>query len=172
MGYKKRLLKVKAMFFDVDGVLSISHIPLFPDGERIRYVNTKDSYALNLAAKKGLFLFIITGGDSKVIQAHFSRIGFTEVYCDVVRKIEKLREVMLKYNLEANEILYMGDDIPDYEVMKVVGVPVCPADAVPEIKKISVYKTFKCGGLGCVREVVEHVLKAKGLWMSDDDAFS
>ena len=172
MRYKKRLYKIKALVFDVDGVLSISHIPLFPSGERVRYVNTKDSYALNLAAKKGLLLIIITGGDSLVIQTHFSRIGFTEIYSDVTRKIDKLNEVMLKYKLDAGEILYMGDDIPDYEVMKVVGVPVCPADAVPEIKKISVYKTAKCGGQGCVREVVEHVLKAKGLWMIDEDAFS
>jgi 3-deoxy-D-manno-octulosonate 8-phosphate phosphatase (KDO 8-P phosphatase) len=172
MGYKKHLHKVKALIFDVDGVLSISHIPLFPDGERVRYVNTKDSYALNLASKKGLILIIITGGDSKVLQKHFSRIGFAEIHYNVYRKIEKLNEIIQRHKLDTSEILYMGDDIPDYEVMKVVGVPVCPSDAVPEIKKIAVYKTKQVGGQGCVREVVEHVLKAKGFWMCDETAFS
>ena len=169
---KKQLAKIKAMIFDVDGVLSIPYIPLFPNGEQIRSVNTKDSYALNLATKKGIILAIITGGDSQVIYSYCNRIGFTEVYIDVPRKIEKLNDLIQKHHLDADEVLYMGDDIPDYEAMIAVGFPVCPADAVPEIKRVSVYISRKKGGKGCVRDIVEKVLKAKGFWMSDDAAFS
>jgi 3-deoxy-D-manno-octulosonate 8-phosphate phosphatase (KDO 8-P phosphatase) len=169
--FKDLLPKVKAMVFDVDGVLSTSAIPLFPNGEQVRMINTKDGYALRLASKKGFILALITGGNSEAIHKQYTHLGFNEIYMKVPEKIEKLNELMSKYDLNASEILYMGDDIPDYEVMSKVGVPVCPADAASEIKDVSVYVSDKNGGQGCVRDVVEQALKAHCHWMSDAVAF-
>ena len=157
MNFKEKLKFVKAMVFDVDGVLSTSHIPLYPNGEPMRVISTKDGYALHHAHKKGIPLAIITGGATEAIEVRFRGLGF--------------EEFMQKYHLQSDEILYMGDDIPDYECMKMAGITACPADAAPEIKAISDYISDKCGGMGCVRDVVEQVLKAQGLWMSDAEAF-
>lgn len=169
--YKERLKDVKAMVFDVDGVLSTSDIPLYPDGEPMRVINTKDGYALHQAAVNGMPLAVLTGGNTKAIEVRFRGLGFKEVYMGAGTKIEKLREFMQKYGVTKEEVMYMGDDIPDYQCMKEVGLPVCPADAAPEIKEISDYISDKTGGKGCVRDIVEQVLKAKGLWMSDVKAF-
>lgn len=171
MNFKELLPRVKAMVFDVDGVLSTSAIPLFAGGEPMRVINTKDGYALHLAAKKGFPLAIISGGKTDAVYARFAGLGFTDVHLGVHMKTEKLKEFLDKYQLDPSEVLYMGDDIPDYEVMKMVGIPVCPADAVPEIKAISIYISDKTGGNGCARDVVEQVLKAQGYWMSDIEAF-
>jgi len=137
----------------------------------MRVVNTKDGYALNLAARKNIHLAIITGGNAKSVYDQYTRLGFCEIYLEVKLKIEKLHDFLTKYKLDASEVLYMGDDIPDYEVMRAVGVPVCPNDAAPEIKAISVYVSPLNGGYGCVRDVVEQVLKAQGHWMTGKDAF-
>lgn len=172
MNFKELLPKVKAMVFDVDGVLSTSAIPLYPTtGEPMRVINTKDGYALHLAAKRGIPMAIITGGNTQAIYERFHGLGFTDIHMGAHRKTETLKQFIEKYNLDANEVLYMGDDIPDYESMKMVGIPVCPADAAPEIKEISVYISDKTGGNGCARDVVEQVLKAQGYWMSDVEAF-
>lgn len=171
MNFKELLPKVKAMCFDVDGVLSTSAIPLYPNGEPMRVINTKDGYALHLAAKKNFPMAIITGGKTQAINERFIGLGFKDVYMGVHMKTDVLKEFMEKYDLDPSEVLYMGDDIPDYEVMKMVGIPVCPADAAPEIKEISVYISDKTGGNGCARDVVEQVLKAQGYWMSDIEAF-
>jgi 3-deoxy-D-manno-octulosonate 8-phosphate phosphatase (KDO 8-P phosphatase) len=172
MNYKELLQGIKAMIFDVDGVLSTSYLPLYTSGEQIRLINTKDGYALRLAVKKGIILAIITGGNSQALQKQYTRLGFTDIYMEVPEKVEKLKEFMLKHSLDAREILYMGDDIPDYHVMRIVGLPVCPSDAAKEIKAISRYVSKKKGGHGCVRDMVEQVLKAQGHWMSDKRAFS
>jgi 3-deoxy-D-manno-octulosonate 8-phosphate phosphatase (KDO 8-P phosphatase) len=171
MNFKELLPTIKAMCFDVDGVLSTSAIPLYPNGEPMRVINTKDGYALHLAAKKGIPMAIITGGKTQAIYERFTGLGFTDVHMGVHMKTDVLKEFLEKYNLDPKEVLYMGDDIPDYEVMKMVGIPVCPADAAPEIKEISVYISDKTGGNGCARDVVEQVLKAQGYWMSDIQAF-
>lgn len=171
MNFKELLPKVKALCFDVDGVLSTSAIPLYPNGEPMRVINTKDGYALHLAAKKGFPMAIITGGKTQAIYERFQGLGFTDIHMGVHMKTDVLQEFLNKYNLDPSEVLYMGDDIPDYEVMKMVGIPVCPADAVPEIKAISVYISDKTGGNGCARDVVEQILKAQGYWMSDIEAF-
>lgn len=171
MNFKEKLKFVKAMVFDVDGVLSTSHIPLYPNGEPMRVISTKDGYALHHAHKKGIPLAIITGGATEAIEVRFRGLGFDEIYMKAGVKTERLKEFMQKYHLQSDEILYMGDDIPDYECMKMVGITACPADAAPEIKAISNYISDKCGGMGCVRDVVEQVLKAQGLWMSDAEAF-
>lgn len=171
LNFKERLKNVKALVFDVDGVLSTSDIPLFPDGEPMRVINTKDGYALHQAAVKGLPLAIITGGATNAIEVRFRGLGFKEVYMHASNKINQLKEFTEKYGIRPEEILYMGDDIPDYECMRAVGVPVCPNDAATEIKGISLYISPRNGGKGCVRDVVEQVLRAQGLWMDNAEAF-
>ena len=150
------LKKIRAIIFDVDGVLSAETIPLpavnpmdSDDGQPMRTVNIKDGYAIQLALKMGIHLAIITGG----------------------MKIKTYDEFKEKYNLKDDEVIYMGDDIPDIQIMQIVGCPCCPADACAEVKEISVYVSHKNGGYGCARDVIEQVLKAQGLWMADAKAF-
>lgn len=164
------LTKIRAMAFDVDGVLSDPNV-LLVGGEFVRTANTKDGYALQLAVKKGLKLAIITGGKGDPIRDRYLGLGFQDVFMKCAQKIETLEGWMEKYSLKPEEVLYMGDDIPDYEVMKRVGCSCCPADAAIEIQEIATYVSPREGGHGCVRDVVEQVLRAQGLWMSDQTAF-
>jgi len=162
------LTKIKAFIFDVDGVLSPASIPLHPSGEPMRIINTKDGYAMQLAAKNGYILGIITGGESAAIRMRFEMLGFTYICTKAKHKINDLNNLIQKTGLDLSEVCYVGDDIPDYEIMKVVGLPVCPADAVPEIKEISRYISHKEGGMVVGRAVIEQVMKAQGKWMKDD----
>ena len=166
------LKKIKALAFDVDGVLSDNNVLLLSDGKNPhRTANIKDGYALQLAVKCGLEIAIITGGRSSEVGMRYAGLGIDHVFMGVSVKIEKYREWLEDNQLKAEEVLYMGDDIPDYEVMKSCGCPCCPMDAAEEIKQIALYVSPKCGGHGCVRDVVEQVLRAQGKWMSDDKAF-
>lgn len=165
------LTKIKAIFFDVDGVLSCETITQHPNGDPMRTVNIKDGYAMQLAVKCGLHLAIITGGKTEAVRVRYEGLGLKDVILGAAVKIKTYDELKTKYNLKDEEILYMGDDIPDYEVMSVCGLPCCPADAAPEIKAVSKYISHKNGGMGCARDVVEQVLKAQGLWMSNSKAF-
>ena len=165
------LTKIKAFIFDVDGVLSPASIPLHPSGEPMRIINTKDGYAMQLAAKKGFLLGIITGGESAAVRIRFENLGFSYIYTKAKNKITDFHNFIQKTGLGTEEICYVGDDIPDYEIMQVVGLPVCPADAVSEIKEISRYISPKQGGMGVGRDIIEQVLKAQKKWMQDDDAF-
>ena len=162
------LTKIKAFVFDIDGVLSPASIPLHPSGEPMRIINTKDGYAMQLAAKKDFILGIITGGDSSAIRTRFEALGFSYIITKAKSKINDFRVFLQKTGLELDEVCYVGDDIPDLEIMQVAGLPVCPADAVPEIKKISRYISYKDGGMGVGRDIIEQVLKAQGKWMQDD----
>ena len=166
------LTKIKALAFDVDGVLSAETIQTNNDGVLMRSVNTKDGYALRLAVTTGLHVAIITGAREEAIRRRYEGICIQDVFLGSSVKTEKLRQLLDKYQLSLDEVLYMGDDIPDYEVMKMVGLPCCPADAAPEIREISRYVSHRSGGYGCVRDVIEQVLKAQGKWMADEKAFS
>lgn len=162
------LTKIKGIIFDVDGVLSTDCIPLHPSGEPMRCINTKDGYAMQLAVKKGLQLAIITGGFAEAIRIRFESLGFQNIY--MRSKVKKLdfEDFIRKTELKPEELIYVGDDIPDLEVMKMVGLPVCPIDAVPEIKAISKYISPLKGGHGVGRDIIEKVLKIQGKWMQDD----
>ena len=165
------LKKIRALFFDVDGVLSAETIAMHPNGEPMRTVNIKDGYALQHAVKCGLKIAIITGGKTESIRMRYEGLGIQDVFLGVSVKIKKYQELKEAYCLKDDEILYMGDDVPDYEVMKECGLPSCPRDAATEIKEISTYISHRKGGRGCVRDVVEQVLKAQGLWMHNSKAF-
>jgi len=159
------------MVFDVDGVLSDNTIAMDEDGQPLRTLNVKDGYAIQLAVKRGLVIGIISGGRSRIVEKRYDYLGVKYIYMGSSYKIVDLEDLMKKADIAFEEMLYMGDDIPDFEVMQLVGCPVCPADAALEIKKISKYISPNKGGHGAVRDVIEQVLKAQGKWMSDKVAF-
>lgn len=162
------LTTIKALVFDVDGVLSSDFIPLHPSGEPMRMINIKDGYALQLAVKKGLQVGIITGGNTEAVRIRFEGLGIKHLYLGSKVKKEQFAQFLQETALKPEEVMYMGDDIPDYEVMQLVGLPACPIDAAPEIKSISRYISSKEGGRGCARDVIEQVMKSQGLWMADE----
>lgn len=162
------LTKIKAFVFDVDGVLSADMLFLSAEGDPMRTVNIKDGYALQLAVKKGYKIAIITGGNTEAVRIRFSRLGIEHIYMNAAIKMVCFNDFMQKTGLQLDEIIYAGDDIPDHDVMKVVGLPVAPADAVPEIKAIANYISLKRGGEGVARDVIEQTLKAQGQWMGDE----
>lgn len=166
------LKKIKALVFDVDGVLSRETIPVAMSGEPMRTVNIKDGYALQLAVKCGFRVAIITGARNEAVKVRYKGLGIDDIYIGASVKKECLEELMLMYELSPEEILYMGDDIPDYEVMQICGLPVCPSDAAVEIKQLSKYISSVRGGEGCVRDVVEQVLRAQGKWLEEGIAYS
>ncbi len=164
LNFKELLRNVKAFTFDVDGVFS-NNVLLHPSGELLRTMNIKDGFAVQYAIKKGYPIAIITGGNSEAVRLRFKNLGIRDIYLKSQNKIEDFSDFLLRNQLKPEEILYMGDDLPDYEIMKRVGVPTCPADAVAEIKDISVYISHKPGGEGCVRDVIEQVLRVQDKWM-------
>jgi 3-deoxy-D-manno-octulosonate 8-phosphate phosphatase (KDO 8-P phosphatase) len=166
--FKEELAKVKAFVFDVDGVLSTSTQVLTPDGETARSSNLKDGFALIYAVKMGYPIGVITGGKTIDVIKRCEKIGIKDLYAGSLKKLPCLYDFLEKNKLKAEEVLYMGDDLPDFPAMKMVGVPVCPNDAAPEIKAISHYISDKNGGEGCVRDVLEHVLRAQGKWIDPD----
>ena len=167
------LNKIKALAFDVDGVLSANVIPMSTEGEPLRTVNIKDGYALHLAARHEIPLAIITGGRTEAVRKRFLALGILpeNIYMGSSVKIHDYRDFRDRYGLRDEEILYVGDDIPDYEIMRRCGCPCCPADACSDIKEISTYISACNGGDGVGRDVVEQVLRTKGLWLSDAKAF-
>ncbi len=166
------LTKIKAMAFDVDGVLSTNNVYLLAEqSQPARTANIKDGYAMQLAVKRGLNLAIITGGRSESVRTRYVGLGLQNVFMGVSVKIDCFKRWLDESGLQPDEVLYMGDDIPDYEVMQACGLPCCPADAAEEIKSIIAYVSPRCGGLGCVRDVIEQVLRAQGKWMGDNVAF-
>lgn len=168
--FKELLTKVKAFVFDVDGVYSEARVLLSASGELLRTMSTKDGFATKIAVDKGYPVAIISGGKSESVRTRFQGLGVTDIYLASTDKMEDFKDFYFKYGLELENILYMGDDLPDYEIMTHVGIPVCPADAVPEIKKVAKYISDKNGGNGCVRDVIEQVLRAQGNWEFDKNS--
>lgn len=162
--FKTKLNRVKVFIFDIDGVLTDGSVILMPDGEQLRSMNIKDGYALQHAVKEGYKIGVISGGKSESVRKRLNGLGVYDVYLGIHHKIEAFDEFLLTYDIKADEVLYMGDDIPDYEVMKRVGVATCPNDAVEEIKGVSIYVSDKNGGKGCVRDVIEQVMRVQGKW--------
>lgn len=165
------LKKIRAIIFDIDGVLSAETIPMNEAGLPCRTVNIKDGYALQLAVKKGLHIGIITGAKVEAVRVRYEGLGVKDIYIGASIKLQTYEAFLQKYGLQDEEVIFMGDDIPDYEVMSRCGCPCCPSDAAPEIKAISTYISHIRGGYGCGRDIIEQVLRAQGKWMADRHAF-
>lgn len=169
--FKEHLAGVKAFVFDIDGVLSLQTISLNSFGVPNRTVNLRDGYALQLAVRKGYHVAIISGSNAREYLKRLRLLGIKDVYLNSRSKLEHFNFFLKKHDLKHSDVLFMGDDIPDFEVMKVAGIPVCPADADSEIKQIASYVSDKKGGEGCVRDVIEQVLRLHNKWM-DTEAFT
>jgi len=168
--YKEIMPQITTLIFDVDGVLTNGVVTIFPDGEMVRNMNIKDGYALKTAVKVGFNVCIISGGTNEAVRKRFEALGITDVYLGAHNKLIQFNEYINLHNIDPKQILYMGDDIPDYPVMKEVGLPCCPKDAAPEIREIAAYISQKKGGTGCVRDVIEQVLKVQDKWDGQFDA--
>jgi 3-deoxy-D-manno-octulosonate 8-phosphate phosphatase (KDO 8-P phosphatase) len=165
------LTKIKAIIFDIDGVLSAETINLSETGVPLRTVNIKDGYAIQLAMKLGLRIAILTGANVPSIRVRYEGLGVQDIFMGCAVKIATYDEFLAKYGYADDEVMYMGDDIPDMEVMRRVGCPVCPKDACPEIRDVSIYVSHRNGGYGCGRDVIEQVLRAQGKWVMNAKAF-
>jgi 3-deoxy-D-manno-octulosonate 8-phosphate phosphatase (KDO 8-P phosphatase) len=160
--------RIKAFIFDVDGVLSTDYSPLDKAGEPVRTGNVKDGFALRCAIREGYTVGIITGAHQKRVKRRFRHLGIVLFYENAADKVACLEHFITETGIPLENILYMGDDLPDYPVMKKAGIATCPADAVPEIRKISAYVSEREGGRGCVREVIERVMRAQHTWPDPD----
>jgi len=166
--FKEDLVKVKAFIFDIDGVLSLQTVNLNSFGVPNRTVNLRDGYAMQLAVRKGYPICVISGSRSKDYKKRLNLLGVTDIFLNSRSKLDHFNTFLKKYNLSKSDVLFMGDDIPDYEVMKEAGVAVCPSDADSEIKQVASYISDKKGGEGCVRDVIEQVLRLHNKWMNSD----
>lgn len=170
ISYKQLLNKINTLIFDVDGVLTNGIVTIMPDGELVRHMNIKDGYALKTAVDKGLNVCIISGGKNEGVRTRLANLGIKDIFLGAHNKIEQYNDLVEKYNLQPENVLYMGDDVPDYPVMKLVGLPCCPNDAVQEIQQIAKYISDKKGGEGCVRDVIEQILRVQGKWENNFNA--
>ncbi|MFT5778274.1 MAG: 3-deoxy-D-manno-octulosonate 8-phosphate phosphatase (KDO 8-P phosphatase), partial [Crocinitomicaceae bacterium] len=166
ISYKEKLSAITTFIFDVDGVLTNGDVLLF-EQEFVRILNSRDAYSIQYAAKKGYNILIITGGSSESLKERLLSVGATEVRLSSRNKLSVYKELKEKYSFTDDQALYMGDDIPDYEVLKVVGVSTCPQDAATEIKQISDYQSPYNGGRHCVRDVIEQTLRVQKKWFTE-----
>jgi len=162
--YKEVMPQITTFVFDIDGVLTDGTVIVFPDGELVRKMHIKDGYALKTAIDKGYNVCIISGGTNEGVRSRLAGLGVKDVYLGVHNKIDQLDDYLEINKIKPEHVLYMGDDIPDYQVMQQVALAACPKDAVPEIQDISLYVSQKKGGNGCVRDVIEQVLKVQDNW--------
>lgn len=164
--HKALLLQVNTFIFDYDGVMTDGTVYMDSNGDPLRTSNVKDGYALQLAGKLGYHVAVISGAVVTNITKRLNMLGVEDVYTGVPDKVVKLREYMEQKHLRPEQVVFMGDDIPDLRVMRMVGVPACPADAAEEVKEASLFVSGQPGGRGCVRDVIEQTLKAQGKWMT------
>ena len=164
--YKELLKEITTFILDVDGVLTNGKILVTSKGKMLREMNTKDGFIIKYALDKGFKIFIISGGTNKAVKERLKDLGIEEIFLGEHTKKDTYEKLIKKYNLKRNEIVYMGDDIPDIPVMKKIGVPCCPNDAVPDVKQISIYISKKNGGQGCVRDIIEQTLRVQNKWLT------
>tara|TARA_Y100000287_G_scaffold87560_1_gene69511 strand:+ start:2712 stop:3221 length:510 start_codon:yes stop_codon:yes gene_type:complete len=164
--YKELLKDITTFILDVDGVLTNGKILVTSKGKMLREMNTKDGFIIKYALDKGFKIFIISGGTNKGVKERLKDLGIEEIFLGEHTKKDTYDKLIKKYNLKKNEIVYMGDDIPDIPVMKKIGVPCCPNDAVPDVKQISIYISKKNGGQGCVRDIIEQTLRVQNKWLT------
>ena len=169
--FKENLKNVKAFIFDVDGVLSKEATTLTEEGEPSRTTNVKDGYAIRNASNMGYHIGLITAGFVERVKLRHQKLGIKHIYMGVHDKLAALEDFIEKTGVKKEEILFMGDDYPDVPVLKEVGVPVCPIDAAPDIKELSVYISEKKGGEGCVRDVIEQVMRAQNKWINENSYY-
>ena len=162
--FKEDIARVEAFVFDVDGVMTDGGIIPTPDGDFIRRYYAKDGYAMACAIREGYKVCIISGGRGAMLENRLKMLGVTRMYLDCMDKVAAIEEFLADYNLDRENVIYMGDDIPDLECMRVVGIPVCPADAAMEVVEASRYVSEYDGGRGAVRDIVEQVLRVQGKW--------
>ncbi len=168
--YKELMNEITTFILDVDGVLTDGTIHVTETGEMLRNMNIRDGYAMKAAVENGYTVCIISGGSNEGVRVRLRNLGITDIHLGVSDKVETFKEFIDIYNIKPEQVLYMGDDIPDFHVMKLVGLPTCPQNAAPEIKTISKYISHKDGGKGCVRDVIEQVMKVQHKWMEHFDA--
>jgi len=162
--YKEYLENITTFVFDIDGVLTDGIVHITTSGEMLRTMNVKDGYALKTALKKGYKICIISGGANEGVRSRLEGLGVTDIYLGAHLKKEPLEDFLKKHAINLSNVLYMGDDMPDVPVMKMVGLAACPQDAVPEVKNVANYISHKDGGKGCVRDIIEQVLKVRNNW--------
>ena len=172
MSVLEKFKSIRTFVFDVDGVMTDGSVLVFETGEQVRRMSTRDGYSLQLAIKKGYRVIVISGGDSEGVRQRLQYLGITDIFLNIHDKVDLLRRYAQDHGLDEQDILYMGDDIPDYSPMNYVGLACAPADAAPEIKHIAAYISSFPGGQGCVRDVVEKVLKLNGHWELDPSVAS
>jgi len=168
--YKEIMNQITTFIFDVDGVLTDGKVHVTTSGEMLRIMSIKDGYALKTAVDAGYRVVVISGGSNDGVRTRLKNLGLFDIYLGTSNKVETFKEFIEENNILPKNCLFMGDDIPDYEVMQLVGLPTCPQDAVPEIKKISKYISHISGGAGCARDVIEQIMKVQGKWMKQFDA--
>ncbi|MDR2585484.1 MAG: HAD-IIIA family hydrolase [Prevotellaceae bacterium] len=170
--YKKKIEDIKAFVFDVDGVFTDGTVLVTESGDLLRSHHAHDGYAIRCAVTHRYPVGIISGGTSPTITKRFEILGITDVYLGAHAKMNSFLHFCAKYGLSPSQVLYMGDDIPDIDVMKVCGLPCCPLDAVHEVQNVAEYISSFAGGKGCVRDVVEQTLRLHGKWYSDTQVVS
>ena len=162
--YKEIMNQIETFVFDVDGVLTDSSVHVSQDGEMLRIMNIRDGFAMKAALESGYKVCIISGGSNDGVRIRLKNLGIQDIYLSSSDKVKTFTEYCSLQNISAKKVLYMGDDIPDYHVMQLVGLATCPQDAVPEIKAVSKYISHVNGGRGAVRDVIEQVMKVQGKW--------
>ena len=172
MNLIEKFKRITTFILDVDGVLTDGTIYVFDNGEQVRRMSIKDGFALQLAIKKGYRILVISGSNSPAVVARLIKLGITDIFVNVLDKKAMVVQYITDHGLKKEQVLFMGDDIPDYIAMKEAGLPVAPADAAQDIRNVAVYITSKNGGQGCVREVIEKVLKLNGHWEMETDIAS
>lgn len=168
--YKQLLPNITTFILDVDGVLTNGMVTIMPDGQLIRQMNIKDGYAMKTAVDNGYRICVISGGKNEGVRTRLANLGIQDIYLGAHNKVEQYNELLAKYDLKPEETIYVGDDVPDVPVMKLVGVPCCPNDAAPEVQRLSKYISDKRGGEGCVRDIIEQTMRVQGKWNENFNA--